>query len=744
MPPRDELVEAAAQNSARGWTQFWVPRFSKKPTKGSAGKNDATADIHELEAVLDRDFGGQANLAGLPPPGVLYLDVDTKDEKDGPRDLAVAVGERAEVPGEFLTDPVGWLRGRFPTQRSWSGGWHFLMRYPSGRTPSRKPLGIGTGVECGWANSFYLMLEPSVVREKGAEGEYAWEDDLPYPEDIPNGPSWLLDVLLVSETSGARSSPAQCSGSSSRRAISDAVRALSGLGAPVAADYETWIRVLAGLQSVIDAWGDDAREVVVDLADDWSKQSRDKYRGREDVKNKLASFKRSVGQDRITLGTLNRMARDARAAGIPGWISMPSRWRDVMVDAQSEIDRLDELITSGGFATIFTKENPAPQQVFVLRPAVLAGALNFVHAPPKSSKSNFAFYCLCEALRCNDPIAGVIELGQRPPKRVLVLTEMPEAMAHSFFDLYDPDYELRGSGRLLIASREFKSLLVSPEALRDGVARVVEKSGVDLVLIDTYTAFSAMGSGQSISEAGDAVAMVNALLAIPATVWCCHHDRKAGEGSSSHVHMLGSTAIRAASSANLGIRVVDEQSTVMKAEVEARDPGHLRWLAQRAEALAQGCRPPEPPGVASRSWWLRLGWDNDRGRMVYRAAEADLVPSKAGSNATPRHEHGDVQAAINEALVGAIHRLARAGKPRVVTPKKLTPEVQSVWADSDGRQGRPPGRDLVEAVLEKLPGVEHVAQGEYPGARRAGGYGLRMYLPKPLGGGCDPSTEGER
>lgn len=747
-PSRDELAASAAQYISRGWQLFWLPPGSRRPRKGSRGKDNATSDIEALEATLDEVFGGRANLAGLPPSGTFYLDLDIKDGKDGPTALRDAVAGLSGVPIEFLESPVEWLRNYYPMQRSRSGGWHALLRTSDVSRLRRMPLGAGAGVECGWAPKFYLVLEPSVVGENGALGRYAWEDGIPRPEEVPDAPLWLLAVLQEPEHIEPEPA-AKPKTNGDTRDLRVAATALSRLGVDCAQGYDTWVSVLAALKSIE---GQSGADVVLDLADDWSKQARDKYGGRHEVQAKLGSFTRGAGEKRVTLGTLVHLGEQARRAGTPGWADMPMRWtRLCMLEGEQHESLLDAMLDDGTWARIYTKDSPAPKHEFVAQPGVVAGALNFFHGPPKSSKSNYLLHFLCELLRGRSPIPGVMEVGGHVLQRVFIVTEMHEAMTHAFLDLYDPDYELRGSGKLLVASSEFKLLLSSAHELQRVLTHVIEQKGIDLVAIDTFTAFSGLGSGDSISEAADTLQVVNALLALPATVLCTHHDRKAGDGSNAHVHMLGSTAIRAASSANTSVRLVHEASTLMRIEVESRDPEYLRWLARRAEAKAQGATPPPPPPVSSRSWWIRLGIDEPGNRVVYRIAEPELVADLAGARrATGRKA---TRAPVTDAVGAALERLhtleaerARADERmpvHVFALDKVVGSVRDIW-DSDAEPA--PGKPTIKQVLSDLEAggdVLHLAQGEYPLAGRRAGHGLATWIPSNAHprGRADPQRE---
>jgi len=716
---------------------FWLPAGSKRPRQGSRGKDDATTDIDLLEATLDADFPGSANLAGTPPAGVFYLDIDLKNGKDGAASLRTEFAQRAAVPVEFIDDPIGWLRSNFPTQRSWSGGWHFLMRHPVDRVPGRCPLGDAAGVECGVTAKHYLLLEPSVVKENGRSGSYTWDEAPPLPDDIPQAPPWLLDVVApIVKPNDSSHVPTTSPIGADERVLRMAVTSLAALGTQQASAYESWYRVLAILKSIESACGE---EVVLDLADDWSKQAQDKYSGREEVRSKLASFKRTESAKRLTIASLVHMAEEARRSGLPGWANMPKRWARLCAhEDQAREDLLEAMLLDGSWARIYSKDDPPPKQEFIIEPAIIADALNFFHAPPKSSKSNILFHVLCEALRGRDPIPGALRLGARPPRCILLVTEMPEAMTHAFLDLYDPSRDLRASGRLLVASREFKLLLSPAHEMRRVLTRVIEAKQIDIVAIDTFTAFSSLGSGDSISEAADTLQVVSALLSLPATVVCTHHDRKAGDGSNAHVHMLGSTAIRAASSANLSVRLVDEASTLMRAELEARDPAYLGWLARCAEAAARGEPPPSRPAIPVRGWWLRLGHDKETDRVVYRVAEADLVPEEAAKEAGKgrrKASHDDVRGAVLEAL----ERLHSQEAERAETEGRRAIQVfavetvlcmaRVVW---DERPGPAPGRPTVASALKGLDiegCVLQIAQGQYPGAGRRAGYGLPSHVP---------------
>lgn len=344
-PTCAEILQAAMSYSQRGWHFFPLAPYSKVPFKDTNGKDDATANLEEFAGLLDSVArGGEANLGGLVPKGVLYLDIDKKDGKDGAATLRARAATLPGADPAFLEDPIGWLRERYPTQRSWSGYWHFLMRYPAGTVPRRKPCGDAGGIECGWGDRFYLVLDPSFVIDNGSSGRYSGEDDWPpEPEEIPDVPGWLLPLLCDQREPEPPedSQPGQDRTripDAARRDLAAVVGALSKLGrAAVKRDGGPgWISVLIAAHSVLERHGSRVARALYDLVQDWSRCARGENYDEAAVRKRWGGLRGRAEGEGLGIGSLVMWSREAEEAGCPGWEEMPERWRELVTPQATE------------------------------------------------------------------------------------------------------------------------------------------------------------------------------------------------------------------------------------------------------------------------------------------------------------------------------------------------------------------------------------------------------------------------
>lgn len=125
------------------------------------GKDDATLDVGVLSEWFGRWPG--MNLGGVPPQGVVVLDVDLRN--DGDHTLAALEAEHGALPPTL-------------TARTGSGGWHYWFTYNG---PSRGRLGDGIDIK---SHTGYLVLPPSV---HACGGTYRWTNTKPA---VP-APRWV-------------------------------------------------------------------------------------------------------------------------------------------------------------------------------------------------------------------------------------------------------------------------------------------------------------------------------------------------------------------------------------------------------------------------------------------------------------------------------------------------------------------------------------------------------------------------
>ena len=191
---------ALAYAQRLGWRIFLVSEDCRVPIKhGDAGQpgawphgvHDATADADELARRLKLYPAANIALACGPESGVLALDVDAK------------LSGQMEVDGFTLLRTLEAAHGPLPrtwTQRTPSGGAHYLFRFPQGFSPkNRAPMTLhqrdgakrkfhGLDVRAAGAS---VALTPSVK----PTGAYSWEVS---PSTCPLAPlpDWLLDIMV--------------------------------------------------------------------------------------------------------------------------------------------------------------------------------------------------------------------------------------------------------------------------------------------------------------------------------------------------------------------------------------------------------------------------------------------------------------------------------------------------------------------------------------------------------------------
>ena len=133
------------------------------------GLKNATQDPGLVRRWWSED--PRAGLGILPPPGVLALDID-----------------RAELVGEMLDR---FALHAAPRQRTARGGAHLFLKLPPGARLSATTKAL-PGIDLRGMGRAYVVSAPTTL----PSGKYAWERPLLRPEDLPEIPRPLLDLLL--------------------------------------------------------------------------------------------------------------------------------------------------------------------------------------------------------------------------------------------------------------------------------------------------------------------------------------------------------------------------------------------------------------------------------------------------------------------------------------------------------------------------------------------------------------------
>ncbi len=435
---------------------------------------------------------------------------------------------------------------------------------------------------------------------------------------------------------------------------------------------------------------------------------------------------RSIGEGRPSkevASALEAAIRDVRAGAGPSRAMRPGEPLTYSYDDEEEI---------------------APR--WAVHPVLQMGELTTLFAFPKAGKSILAMYIASCALRGWHPIPGAWTLGRGwQAQRVLILTEMTPREAKRYFTtFFDPHRVLAGRVRFLTYEAESLVSQGSRSLIETVRAATEEMGGADMIIVDTLTKWAMAEGGEHLNDMGPAVRFFDPLRRLCSErgivgLIVAHARKGNGEGLSFD-DILGSQAIRGATSTNVGAILHNPDTTVVELFLEGRNPEHVIALARRATALAEAREPP-PLGGANRRWYVRLDYND--GLLRYVLAEPHLLPGGA-EGAPARHESQAVVASVQRVMERLTVAAARTGEPRAFgVERRILPAVSVVWTEQHGTTEEPPGRVILRRTLEGMPDVVHVALGSYPGNGRVGGWGLARYLPKPLGEGRDPIVHGE-
>lgn len=179
---------------------------------------------------------------------------------------------------------------------------HWLFRLPDGLTAgdqlrhscdSWKPfIDIKTGNQL-----MHLKPEKTITFKNGTDTAA-----FPTASQLPLAPQALIDALTKSNYHAAPSTPSP-TWDGSPDLVKDVEYLLVYIDAN--APYEQWAKVLMGIH---DTFGNN--DAALNLADNWSRLASEKYAGRDEIAEKLATFTNGGG---VTLGTLRHFAREGGA-----------------------------------------------------------------------------------------------------------------------------------------------------------------------------------------------------------------------------------------------------------------------------------------------------------------------------------------------------------------------------------------------------------------------------------------------
>lgn len=273
------MLDAALDYAVRGWKVFPCNPDGKEPLGGN-GHKDATDDQEQVRRWWTQTPRANIGLA-LAPSGLVAVDPDTYKPTCG--------------WGEFCAEN-GIEEIETLTQRSASGGWHYIYAATEGVT---YPGALATEVDV--KHKGYILLHPSTFAGK----PYVWHND----DDPAPAPEWLkpkaAKVVAHRHISG-ESKPAGASFARTRRAL-NAVP-------PETLDYGDWLKV-----GMVLHHENEGAESALELWDEWSRPDP-RYQGIDDLGERWLKFGEYEGDDQVTFGTLAWMAKQKKPDwDLPDW-----------------------------------------------------------------------------------------------------------------------------------------------------------------------------------------------------------------------------------------------------------------------------------------------------------------------------------------------------------------------------------------------------------------------------------------
>lgn len=196
-----------------------------------------------------------------------------------------------------------------PTQRTWSGGWHVLLKKPVSVAFHGKVPGV-PGVDIKTAGG-YIVAAPSVIDGK----PYTWERD-PFDVDPARIPLDLAERLTKRSPAArtdAQDGPRTAHSVQAGRYDPATVKSMLDVLPPWSFGYDTWVSILMAVHSAL---GDDGLE----LAEQWGEGKPG------EIAAKFASFDAAGG---VTFATLVYHAKQAgwQPAAAADETDLPAAWR---------------------------------------------------------------------------------------------------------------------------------------------------------------------------------------------------------------------------------------------------------------------------------------------------------------------------------------------------------------------------------------------------------------------------------
>jgi hypothetical protein len=392
-------LDMALRLAALGWAVFPCTHDKKPMIKSAHPKDDPLhntctgqcgKDGHGYKDATRDRFKIQAWWATWPnaligiacrKSGFFALDVDNKDGKHGSDELLKLIGDH----------PLDKMIG--PTQKTPSGGYHILYKYPHGVNIPNNSDKLREGLDL--RSDGYICTGPG----------YEWT--VPPETAIPEPPIYLVDAIRAMNGNGSKPAkkPEPRKEYIPQGKAEKARAALERLAAWRCDQYDSWVNVGMALAEL----GQDG----FSLWDEWSKRSA-KYNAGE-MPKKWASFDASGGK---TIASLYHWANEdnpqsAAHSYIPPEPEYDNDWELNAIPPGETLDPLPQVdaqekehsrIETISADEILKTDWPAP--VWAV-PGLLPVGLSILAGAPKMGKSWLALQIALAVA------AGGVALGQR-------------------------------------------------------------------------------------------------------------------------------------------------------------------------------------------------------------------------------------------------------------------------------------------------------------------------------------------
>jgi hypothetical protein len=145
------------------------------------GIKDATTDVSTIERWWRKHPKANIGLATGKASGVVAVDLDVKNGRDGDAALLNLEKHNARLPKTVHSATGG-------------GGWHILLAYPANADIKNSVDALGAGIEVK-ADGTGIILPPS---RHVSGNRYTWADNRSPDEcDLAAAPGWLLELMIT-------------------------------------------------------------------------------------------------------------------------------------------------------------------------------------------------------------------------------------------------------------------------------------------------------------------------------------------------------------------------------------------------------------------------------------------------------------------------------------------------------------------------------------------------------------------